>query len=111
MGPAIETVETLEGPFDLVFIDADKPGYLAYYEAALPKLSPQGLIAVDNTLWGGRVLDPAEDSENTQAIRRFNDHVLADERTDCVLLPVGDGMTLIWQAHRRGAENRSRKPN
>ncbi len=100
LGPAIDTVAALEGPFDLVFIDADKTGYLEYYEAVLPKLAPHGLIAVDNTLWGGRVLDPAEDSESTQAIRTFNDHVLADERTDCVLLPVGDGMTVIW---RRGA--------
>ncbi len=103
LGPAIETLEALEGPFDLVFIDADKTGYLGYYEAVLPKLAPYGLIAVDNTLWGGRVLDPAEDSEATQAIRRFNDHVYADERTDCVLLPVGDGMTLIWDARRDGA--------
>ena len=95
-GPAIETLKTLEGPFDLVFIDADKTGYLDYYEAALPKLAPHGLIVVDNTLWGGRVLDPSEDSDATRAIRRFNDHVLADERTDCVLLPVGDGMTVIW---------------
>jgi caffeoyl-CoA O-methyltransferase len=97
LGPAIEAVKTLEGPFDLVFIDADKTGYLDYYEAALPKLAPHGLIVVDNTLWGGRVLDPAEDSDATRAIRRFNDHVLADERTDCVLLPVGDGMTVIWR--------------
>ena len=95
-GPAIETLKTLEGPFDLVFIDADKTGYLDYYEAALPKLAPHGLIVVDNTLWGGRVLDPSENSDATRAIRRFNDHVLADERTDCVLLPVGDGMTVIW---------------
>jgi caffeoyl-CoA O-methyltransferase len=95
-GPALETVTTLEGPFDLVFIDADKTGYLDYYEAVLPKLAPHGLIVVDNTLWGGRVLDPAEDSDATRAIRRFNDRVLADERTDCVLLPVGDGMTVIW---------------
>ena len=96
IGPAIETVAELEGPFDLVFIDADKTGYLGYYEAVLPKLAPHGLIVVDNTLWGGRVLDPAEDSESTRAIRAFNDHVLADERTHCVLLPVGDGMTVIW---------------
>ncbi len=95
-GPAIETLRTLEGPFDLVFIDADKTGYLDYYEATVPKLAPHGLIVVDNTLWGGRVVDPSEDSDATRAIRRFNDHVLADERTECVLLPVGDGMTVIW---------------
>jgi caffeoyl-CoA O-methyltransferase len=97
VGPAGDTLLELDGPFELVFIDADKTGYLDYYEAALPKLAPHGLIAVDNTLWGGRVLDPAEESESTQAIRRFNDHVFADERTHCVMLPVGDGMTLIWR--------------
>ena len=102
LGPAIDTLAALDGPFDLVFIDADKAGYLDYYEATLPKLSPHGLIAVDNTLWGGRVADPSEDAESTRAIRRFNDHVLADERTDCVLLPVGDGMTLIWQRQAAG---------
>ena len=96
LGPALDTLGTLEGPFDLVFIDADKTGYLGYYEAVLPKLAAHGVIVVDNTLWGGRVLDPSEDSESTQAIRAFNDHVLADARTDCVLLPVGDGMTVIW---------------
>ena len=96
VGPALETVEELEGPFDLVFIDADKTGYLGYYEVVLPKLAGHGVIVVDNTLWGGRVLDPSEDSESTQAIRAFNDHVLGDERSDCVLLPVGDGMTVIW---------------
>ena len=96
LGPAMDTVNALGGPFDLVFIDADKTGYLDYYEAVLPKLAPHGLIVVDNTLWGGRVLDPSEDSDATRAIRQFNDHVLADGRTDCVLLPVGDGMTVIW---------------
>jgi caffeoyl-CoA O-methyltransferase len=98
VGPAMDTISQLDGPFDVVFIDADKTGYLRYYEAVLPKLAPHGVIAVDNTLWGGRVLDPAEDSDNTVALREFNDHVLADERTECVLLPVGDGMTVIWRA-------------
>jgi predicted O-methyltransferase YrrM len=97
VGPAGETVKALAGPFDLVFIDADKTGYLGYYEAVLPKLAPHGLIVVDNTLWGGRVLDPSEDADSTVAIREFNDHLLADARTDCVLLPVGDGMTVIWR--------------
>lgn len=96
VGPALETVDTLDGPFDVVFIDADKTGYRDYYERVLPKLAPHGVIVADNTLWGGRVLDPSEDSENTRALREFNDHVLADERTECVLLPVGDGMTVIW---------------
>ena len=97
LGPAMDTITTLAGPFDLVFIDADKTGYLGYYEAVLPKLAAHGVIVVDNTLWGGRVLDSSEDSDATRAIRAFNDHVLADERTHCVLLPVGDGMTVIWK--------------
>jgi caffeoyl-CoA O-methyltransferase len=97
VGPAMDTISELDGPFDVVFIDADKTGYLNYYEAVLPKLADHGVIVVDNTLWGGRLLDPAEDSDNTVALQRFNDHVLADERTECVLLPVGDGMTVIWR--------------
>ena len=96
LGPALDTVSALEGPFDLVFIDADKGGYVDYYETVLPKLAPTGLVVADNTLWSGRVADPSDDSETTQAIRRFNEHVLADERTDCVVLPVGDGMTVAW---------------
>jgi len=96
LGPAMVTISSLEGPFDLVFIDADKTGYRDYYEAVLPKLAAHGVIVVDNTLWSGRVLDATDDSENTVALREFNDHVLADERTGCVLLPVGDGMTVIW---------------
>jgi caffeoyl-CoA O-methyltransferase len=96
LGPALDTISTLEGPFDLVFIDADKTGYRDYYEAVLPKLAPHGVIVVDNTLWSGRVVDSSDASENTVALRAFNDHVLADGRTDCVLLPVGDGMTVIW---------------
>ncbi len=101
IGPAMETIDSLEGPFDVVFIDADKTGYRGYYEKVLPMLAPHGVIVVDNTLWGGRVLDPAEDSDSTRALREFNEHVLADERTECVLLPVGDGMTVIW--NRRAA--------
>jgi caffeoyl-CoA O-methyltransferase len=98
VGPAAETIAGLPGPFDLVFIDADKSSYVAYYEAVLPKLSPQGLIVVDNTLWGGAVADPADESETTTTIRAFNDHVAADPRTLQVVLPVGDGMTLIRPA-------------
>ena len=75
LGPAVETVEQLEGEFDFVFIDADKPNYVNYYEAVLPRLSERGLIAADNTLWSGRVLDPRTTS--TTAIRAFNEHVRA----------------------------------
>jgi predicted O-methyltransferase YrrM len=98
VGPALETVAQLEGPFDLVFIDADKGNYRNYYEAALPKLSPRGLIAVDNTLWSGRVADDSDDSETTAAMRAFNDHVATDPRVVSVLLTVRDGITLIRRA-------------
>jgi len=94
-GPAIETVRALDGPFDLVFIDADKASYLDYYEATLPKLSSTGLIAADNTLWSGRVLDAGDDSADTRAMRAFNDRVVADDRVRCVQLTVRDGVTLI----------------
>jgi caffeoyl-CoA O-methyltransferase len=94
-GPAIETISRLEGDFDFVFIDADKGGYVDYYEAVLPRLSERGLIAADNTLASGRVLDATEDDSRTQSIVRFNEHVGADERVIAVLLPIRDGVTLI----------------
>jgi caffeoyl-CoA O-methyltransferase len=93
VGPALDTVNALNGPFDFVFIDADKDGYPGYYEAVVPKLSPRGVIAVDNTLQGGGVADPADDRD--RAMAAFNDHVRADERTENVLLSVRDGVTLI----------------
>jgi caffeoyl-CoA O-methyltransferase len=91
VGPGLETLDSLEGPFDLAFIDADKEGYVDYYEAILPKLAPDGLIAADNTLFGS----DADDGEITQAITRFNEHVLHDDRVEAVLLPVREGITLI----------------
>jgi caffeoyl-CoA O-methyltransferase len=98
MGPALETIERLEGEFDLVFIDADKENYINYYEAVLPRLSERGLIAADNTLWSGRVIDEADQDESTQAIRAFNDHVRGDDRVIAVMLSVRDGVTLIRRA-------------
>jgi caffeoyl-CoA O-methyltransferase len=96
LGPALEAVERLEGPFDIVFIDADKENYARYYEASLPKLSPRGLIVVDNTLWSGAVLDPeADGGDNARALAAFNDMVVRDERVVCVMLTVRDGVTLI----------------
>ncbi|MBA3268043.1 MAG: class I SAM-dependent methyltransferase [Acidimicrobiia bacterium] len=95
MGPALDTLATLEGPFDLVFIDADKSGYRVYYEAALPLLAERGVIAVDNVLWSGRVLDPDDDSDDTRALVAFNDHVAADDRVVAVMLTLRDGLTLI----------------
>jgi caffeoyl-CoA O-methyltransferase len=96
LGPALETVEQLDGPFELVFIDADKPNYVNYYEATLPRLARGGLMVLDNTLWSGRVADPAEKDENVEAIRSINKRVLDDPRVDNVLLTVRDGMNLVW---------------
>jgi caffeoyl-CoA O-methyltransferase len=98
LGPGLETIAQLDGPFELVFIDADKPNYLNYYEATLPLLAEGGLLVADNTLWSGRVSDESETDENTSAIRSFNDHVLADPRVHNVLLTVRDGMNLVWRA-------------
>jgi caffeoyl-CoA O-methyltransferase len=95
LGPALETIEGLEGSFELVFIDADKENYVNYYEAVLPRLAERGLIAADNTLWSGRVLDESDQSEGTRAIRKFNEHVRADSRVTSVMLTVRDGVTLI----------------
>ncbi len=98
VGPAIETIAGLEGPFDFVFIDADKASYLEYFEAVLPKLAPRGLIAADNTLWSGQVLDPSDTSEDTVALRRFNNALAADPRVVVVQTTVRDGVTLIRHA-------------
>jgi caffeoyl-CoA O-methyltransferase len=98
LGPALETIASLAGPFDLVFIDADKTGYLDYYEAVLPKLAPRGLIVVDNVLWSGRVADPDDDGETSRALAAFNDHVVADPRVVAVMLTIRDGVTLIRRA-------------
>jgi caffeoyl-CoA O-methyltransferase len=93
MGPALETLKSLEGPFDLAFVDADKENYIAYFEALVPKLAPGGLIVADNVLWSGTVLDPKEASD--RAIVAFNDHVARDPRVEVVMLPVRDGVSLI----------------
>ena len=90
VGPALESIAKLEGAFDFVFIDADKGGYVDYYEAVLPRLTQRGLIVADNTLYSGTVVDG-----EAGPIVRFNEHVAADPRTVQVLLSVRDGMTLI----------------
>ena len=95
LGPALDTIGRLEGEFDFVFIDADKQNYVNYYEAVVPRLSERGLIAADNTLWSGRVVDDSDQDESTQAIRAFNDHVRDDERVIAAMLSVRDGVTLI----------------
>ena len=91
VGPGIETLATLDGPFDLAFIDADKEGYVDYYEAILPKLARDGVIGADNTLFGSG----GPNDEITQAMSHFNEHVLHDDRVEAVLLPFRDGLTLI----------------
>ena len=104
LAPAIETLEALladggEDRFDFAFIDADKSGYHAYYEACLMLVRPGGLIVVDNTLWDGRVADDSVQDANTCAIRAFNAALHDDVRVDLSLVPIGDGLTL---ARRRG---------
>jgi caffeoyl-CoA O-methyltransferase len=97
-GPALDTVRSLNGPFDLVFIDADKGGYADYFDAVVPKLAAAGVIAVDNTLWGGRVADPSDTDETTEGMRAFNDKVRQDPRVVSVMLTVRDGVTLARRA-------------
>jgi predicted O-methyltransferase YrrM len=101
LGPGLETLAGLDGPFDLVFVDADKAGYVDYYEATLPKLADDGLIVADNTLAGGSVLEP--DGPMSRAIVRFNDYVRADSRVECLLLTVRDGITLVRKRHDAAA--------
>ena len=93
LGPALETLAALGGEFDLVFVDADKENYDAYYEAVLPRLSERGLIAIDNTLWSGRVLDPPD--ETSALIAALNEKLAADERVVAVQLTIRDGVTLV----------------
>jgi len=100
IGPALETIAKLEGEFDLIFIDADKPNYVNYYETTLPILADDGVMIVDNTLWSGRVADPGENDESTEAIRALNDRVREDPRVENVLLTVRDGMNVIRRRPR-----------
>lgn len=95
MGPALETIRTLSGPLDLVFIDADKANYSNYYEASLPLVKPGGLIVADNVLWSGKVLDPKEADDH--AIVAFDRMVQSDPRVENVCLTVRDGMMLAWK--------------
>jgi caffeoyl-CoA O-methyltransferase len=97
LAPAADTLRALpdEEYVDLAFIDADKPSYPVYYEELLQRLRPNGLIMVDNTLWGGAIVDANVDDESTVALRAFNDMVAADERVDTALLTLGDGLTML----------------
>jgi predicted O-methyltransferase YrrM len=99
LAPAIDTLDELladgqAGSFDFAFIDADKTRYQAYYERSLELLRPGGLIAVDNTLWSGSLIEPAADDADAQALATFNARLLEDPRVDLSLLPLGDGLTL-----------------
>ncbi len=94
IAPALETLKKLKGPFDFVFIDADKPNYVNYYERCLELVRRGGLIAVDNVLWSGDVANEKTRDELALALRKFNDHVHKDERVELAMLPIGDGVTL-----------------
>ena len=96
LGPAADTLRALPDgtSLDYAFIDADKTGYVAYWDLIVPMIRPGGVILVDNTLSHGRVVDLREQDDNVQGIRRFNGHARADARVELVLLPIGDGLTL-----------------
>jgi caffeoyl-CoA O-methyltransferase len=93
MGPALRTFESVDGPFDFAFVDADKQNYPRYYDRIVPLLRPGGLLAVDNVLWSGRVLDPRD--EETRAIHELNERARTDPRVEHVLLTVRDGVLLV----------------
>jgi len=97
LGPALDTIATIDEPIDLAFIDADKSSYRGYFEAILAKLSPRGLIAIDNVLWGGSVVEPPRHDErpDTQALRELNDMLALDTRIVCVMTTIRDGVTLV----------------
>ncbi|MEY9861763.1 caffeoyl-CoA O-methyltransferase [Catenulispora sp. GAS73] len=99
LAPAAETLKALpnEEYIDFAFIDADKPSYWTYYSELVPRLRSGGVIAVDNVLWSGRVVDVDPTEESTRLMKDFNDKVVQDERVDVVMLPVGDGVSLIYK--------------
>ena len=97
LAPAVDTLSRLpeEPTIDIAFIDADKTNYANYYEQIVRRVRPNGLILVDNVLWGGRVVDGSDTADDTEAIRACNDLVASDSRVDVVMLPVSDGLTLV----------------
>ena len=96
LAPAIDTLRSLpnDPSVDLAFIDADKEGYVGYYEELIPRLTEGGILLADNVLWSGRVTNDDPSDQNLGAIQQFNDHVAADPRVEVVMLPIGDGLTL-----------------
>jgi caffeoyl-CoA O-methyltransferase len=101
IGPALDTLRSLpaEPMFDLAYLDADKTGYPAYYDELVPRLRPGGLLAIDNVLMDGRILDPAPDDAGARAVAALNDRIPTDDRVESVMLGIGDGLTLV---RRRG---------
>ena len=97
IGPAADGLAQLpqEPHIDLAFIDADKTGYLGYVDQLLPRMTGRGVIVVDNVLWSGAVVDEVDQDESTVALRAFNDHIASRDDVDAVMLPIGDGVTLI----------------
>jgi predicted O-methyltransferase YrrM len=94
LAPALETLKELKGPFDFAFIDADKTNYQNYYERCLKLVRRGGMIAIDNTLWYGKVIDRRDRTADTRAIRAFNQKLRRDRRVEICLVPIGDGLTL-----------------
>jgi caffeoyl-CoA O-methyltransferase len=96
LAPAADTLRALpaEPCIDLAFVDADKTGYITYWEEIVSRLRPGGVLLVDNVLWKGRVLDAGDDDPDTKAIREFNSHAAADKRVESVMLAVADGLTM-----------------
>lgn len=97
VGPALDTLRSLpaEPLFDLAYLDADKAGYPDYYDELVPRLAPNGLLAIDNVLMNGRILDPPPDDDGAQAVARLNDRIPTDDRVDSVMLGMADGLTLV----------------
>jgi caffeoyl-CoA O-methyltransferase len=100
VGDALQTLASLAGPYDLVYIDAWKSDYPAYYDAVRPKLAPRGVIVADNLFRGGDALNPATDDPGTVGIREFAARVQADDSVHNVLLTIGDGVMLVWSNHQ-----------
>lgn len=97
IGNAMEIIPTLEGPFDLAFIDADKQNYIAYYQMILPKMRSGGMILADNVLWSGQVTDPDVNDKETKGLRDFANFVSSDDTVERILLPIRDGIMMIMK--------------
>lgn len=95
VGPALEIIPTLDGPFDLVFMDADKENYIAYFHLILPKMKPGGIILSDNVLWSGKVVEPLQPNDkSTQVLFEYNQLLATHPKLETVLLPIRDGLTV-----------------